>query len=88
MGCHDAMGARHVAREEWCDIVVRSAVRKHAPYETIAKGGGVCSETFCPAESVTLEAIGKHREVLPHEPVADSFDFLRSNLDAGRIVKR
>jgi hypothetical protein len=53
MGCHDAMGARHVARAEWCKIVVRSAVRKHAPYETIAKSGGVCGEAFCPAESVT-----------------------------------
>ena len=82
------MGAHHVAREEWCDIGVRSAIGKHAPYEAIAKGGRVGRKAFCPAETVSLEAIGQHRQILPLEPVADSLDFLRSDLDAGRIVKR
>src|SRR5260221_11622257 len=71
MGRHHAVRRRHMLREERRKVGVGRAVFEYPGHEAIAERLGEGGKTLRLAESVSLEPIGQHREIVALEPRLD-----------------
>src|SRR5262249_26525637 len=85
---HDTVWIRHVSRKEWRNIAVRRAVGQLPTNEPITECSRIGGKSLCPADSVTLEAVGQDGEVLPLEPVPDCLDLVAGDFETGRFLER
>src|SRR5215472_11162705 len=88
MNRNDAVGAPHVLSNERRYIGVGSAIRQLPTDEAIAERFCVGRKALRPAKFITFEAIGENREVLSFKPLANSRQFLATDLQTGAILER
>jgi hypothetical protein len=88
MNGHDAVGAPHILSNERRYVGVGSAIGQLPSDEAIAERFCVGRKALRPAKFITFEAIGENREVLSFKPLANSRQFLATDLQTGAILER
>ena len=83
-----AVRAGHHLVEERRGVAVGRVGRQHACDEALAQRLGVGGEALRRAVAVAVEAVGHHGEVLALHAFAHGGQFLRRDVQAGRVVQR